>query len=58
MKYLQQLHLSTNSDILIIAYRGYSNSEGTPTEEGLQKDAEAILKYAVDYRQNQSAKGF
>lgn len=30
---------------MLIAYRGYSDSEGTPTEEGLQLDAQAILKH-------------
>ena len=33
-------------NVLIVAYRGYSNSEGTPSEEGLKLDAEAALEWA------------
>lgn len=29
----------------MVAYRGYSDSEGTPSEEGLSLDAEAIFEY-------------
>lgn len=32
-------------DILIFDYRGYGRSEGTPSEGGLYKDAEAALRY-------------
>lgn len=31
--------------ILIIDYRGYGRSEGTPSEQGLYQDAEAALRY-------------
>jgi len=34
MKYIKNV----NTNILVIAYRGYSDSEGTPTEEGLKSD--------------------
>jgi hypothetical protein len=33
-------------NILIVAYRGYSDSEGTPDEEGLKLDGEAMLQLA------------
>ena len=33
--------------MLILAYRGYGNSEGTPSEEGLALDAEATLEHAL-----------
>lgn len=36
-----------NSNVLIIDYRGYGNSEGTPSENGLKLDAEATLEYAL-----------
>ena len=35
-----------NTNVLILAYRGYGNSEGKPSEEGLKLDAEATLEYA------------
>lgn len=39
-------HLKTN--VLILAYRGYGDSEGKPSEEGLKLDAEATLEYALN----------
>lgn len=42
--------MQTQSDVLLVAYRGFSDSDGFPTEEGLQLDAQAILSYAIDYR--------
>lgn len=36
-------HCLTN--VLIIDYRGYGNSEGTPSEDGLRIDAEASLEW-------------
>jgi len=35
-----------NTNVLILAYRGYGHSEGTPSEDGLRLDAEATLEYA------------
>jgi len=37
-----------NSNVLIIDYRGYGNSDGTPSEEGLRLDAEATLEWALN----------
>ena len=36
-----------NTNVLILAYRGYGNSEGKPSEEGLKLDAEATLEHAL-----------
>ena len=46
MPLLIELYNTVKVTILIVAYRGYGFSTGTPTEEGLMKDAEAILDYA------------
>lgn len=35
-------------NVLIIDYRGYGNSEGEPSEEGLALDAEATLEWALN----------
>jgi len=32
-------------NVLLVAYRGYSYSTGVPTEEGLQRDSEAVLDH-------------
>ncbi len=37
-------------DVLIIDYRGYGQSEGRPSEEGLYRDAEAALAYLREQR--------
>jgi len=39
-------NLKTN--VLILAYRGYGDSEGKPSEEGLKMDAEATLEFALN----------
>lgn len=38
--------LQTN--VLILAYRGYGDSDGRPSEEGLNLDAETTLNFALD----------
>ena len=35
-------------DILSIAYRGYSDSTGLPSEAGLKLDAEAVMRFVMD----------
>ena len=54
--FIKQLHERTASDVLLVAYRGYSDSEGTPTEEGLQRDALAVLDWALEYKNRFSGK--
>lgn len=34
--------------VLIVSYRGYSGSTGSPTEEGLHRDARAAYRFAVE----------
>ena len=34
-----------NVNVLSMAYRGYSESDGTPNEAGLKKDADAIIEF-------------
>ncbi|KAJ7579059.1 Alpha/Beta hydrolase protein, partial [Mycena floridula] len=34
-------------DVLLVSYRGYGTSSGTPSEKGLQKDAQAALDYVL-----------
>ena len=38
-------HRELGVNILIYDYRGYGNSAGTPSEEGLYRDAEAALRH-------------
>ena len=41
----------------MVAYRGYSDSEGKPSEEGIQKDAIAVMEYAVSYKKKIEQQG-
>ena len=45
LAYFQHLYHELGVDILAFAYRGYSESTGTPTEAGLKSDAHAMMKY-------------
>ncbi|CAM9282963.1 unnamed protein product [Scytosiphon promiscuus] len=40
----RQMQLATGCNVLMVDYRGYGKSEGTPTEEGLVLDVEASLR--------------
>jgi fermentation-respiration switch protein FrsA (DUF1100 family) len=40
------MYFELEVNILIVGYRGYGHSEGTPTEEGIKLDGEAIFKFA------------
>lgn len=42
---LKHLYDTLQANILILSYRGYGESEGIPTEEGLVKDSEAAWRY-------------
>ena len=33
----------------MVAYRGYSDSQSTPSEQGLIRDSQAVMEYAVEY---------
>ena len=46
MDYFQMLHVFGKYNILCVAYRGYSESEGVPNEAGMKLDAKAITDFA------------
>ncbi|MFT6816477.1 MAG: fermentation-respiration switch protein FrsA (DUF1100 family) [Myxococcota bacterium] len=46
---IAQLHMA-GWDVLVPAYRGYPGSEGSPSEEGLYKDARAAWDYLINER--------
>lgn len=47
LPFIRHLVEGTHSDVIIMGYRGYSNSEGRPSEAGLKKDGVAILNKAI-----------
>lgn len=47
---LIRIYNKLNLNVFIIDYRGYGESDGTPTEEGTYQDAEAAWKYLTNDR--------
>jgi fermentation-respiration switch protein FrsA (DUF1100 family) len=47
-KLLANVHGQNNHGVLIIDYRGYGLSEGTPSEENLYEDSRAAVSWLVD----------
>ena len=45
MDWFEIVYKTLNVNIVAVAYRGFSRSEGHPTQEGLLLDSEAILEY-------------
>jgi hypothetical protein len=45
LDFYERLYHSLKVNIVTFAYRGYSNSDGFPTEEGLKLDSDAIVSY-------------
>jgi len=45
LSYIKYYTKIFDTNVLLVAYRGYSYSEGSPTEEGLKLDGLAVLDY-------------
>lgn len=43
------MYAKVGMNILMMDYRGYGKSTGSPTEKGLKLDAEAVLKFALNH---------
>lgn len=41
------IHDELQANLVLLSYRGYGNSEGTPSEAGLKLDAEAVLAWVA-----------
>lgn len=44
-----EMYASVSLNILMVDYRGYGRSVGTPNEKGLQLDGEAVLEYVKNH---------
>lgn len=40
--------IQSGYNVLMVSYRGYGRSDGSPTEKGIKLDALAALEYALD----------
>lgn len=45
---IKVLHSLLKVNIIIVSYRGFGSSEGTPSEEGLMIDSEAIINFTLN----------
>lgn len=52
------LYHTTGCNVLMVDYRGYGNSDGTPSERGLQRDAQACLDFVLSRRDIDHSKIF
>ncbi len=48
---IEALYFELEVNIIIVGYRGYGHSQGTPTEAGLELDADAIFQFALDHKE-------
>ena len=55
---IEVLYFELEVNVLIVGYRGYGHSQGTPSESGLEIDAEAIWNYALEHKEINNAKLF
>lgn len=44
---IHKLMENTQVNVVIVGYRGYGRSQGSPSEHGLEQDAEAILDWTL-----------
>jgi fermentation-respiration switch protein FrsA (DUF1100 family) len=47
LEFASLMYEKVRCNFLIVAYRGYSDSEGVPSEAGIQMDGRAIMDYAL-----------
>lgn len=48
----EQIYKNVKVNILAVSYRGYGYSEGKPSEQGIYRDADAVIKYALSGKVN------
>ena len=51
MNNLELLYFELEVNIVIVGYRGYGHSQGSPSEAGLERDADAILNWALQHKE-------
>lgn len=52
MPYFKELIQNLDVNILVLAHRGFSQSDGIPTELGLLRDSDSILRFLLYPEQN------
>ena len=46
LEFFDYYHELAQCNILAVSYRGYGDSTGKPNQEGIEKDALAIMRFA------------
>ena len=55
---IEMMYFELEVNILIVGYRGYGHSQGTPNEAGLELDADAVFQWVLDHKEINSQKLF
>ena len=55
---IEVLYFELEVNVLIVGYRGYGHSQGSPSETGLEQDADAIFQFALDHKEINNQKIF
>ena len=50
LDWFELIYHKLDVNIVCVAYRGYSRSEGEPTQEGILQDAQAMVEYCKKER--------
>lgn len=48
LSWAENLYHNLAVNIVIVGYRGYGHSEGTPSEQGIEKDSKAIIAWTLN----------
>ena len=48
LPFMELLYKNLKVNLIVVGYRGYGYSQGSPTEEGIMIDAEAVIDYAFN----------
>jgi len=54
----RNIYYCTGSNVLLVEYRGYGNSQGAPSEQGLKLDAQAAIEFLLNRPDIDSTKIF
>jgi hypothetical protein len=48
LNWAENIYFNLGYNIVLVGYRGYGHSEGSPSEYGIQKDSKAIIKWTLE----------
>mmetsp|Transcript_21982 Transcript_21982/g.24412 ORF Transcript_21982/g.24412 Transcript_21982/m.24412 type:complete len:316 (+) Transcript_21982:8-955(+) len=48
LSWAENIYFNLKANIVLVGYRGYGHSEGSPNENGLEKDSKSIIKWTLE----------